>query len=170
MNSLLASPRILRTLLVIAAGFVAFAFAVWSPERGIATLVGASLSVLNWWALVWLGARIVDGGEAVAAERAAHALASEAAASEASAASASAPVAQADSGGARKALIGALLVGKIGLLMGLVYVLIHRVKLDPIGLAFGLGVLFVGPVAAALVASVARPLSPSAAGAAREER
>ena len=75
--------------------------------------------------------------------------------------------------GSRGAALGFLLIAKIGLLMAIVFVLINRVRLDPIGLAFGLGVLFVGPVLASLLtagASAAPSLDPSAAGSAREER
>jgi hypothetical protein len=106
----LATPRTTRLLLLIAAGFVALAFALWGAERGFAALVGASLSVLNWLALRWLTGRIV----------------------------------RSDAPG--KGAASMLLVGKIGLLIGIVYVLIARLRLDPIGLAFGLGVLFIGPV------------------------
>jgi hypothetical protein len=75
--------------------------------------------------------------------------------------------------GQRGAGLGLLLIAKIGLLMGIVFVLINRVRLDPIGLAFGLGVLFVGPVLASVLTagtSAASSLDPSAARAAREER
>jgi hypothetical protein len=74
------------------------------------------------------------------------------------------------------AALGFLLIAKIGLLMAIVVVLINRVRLDPIGLAFGLGVLFVGPVLASLLTaggpstSPVPSLDPSAAGSAREER
>ena len=138
-----------RVLLLIAACFVALAYVQWGAVRGGAALVGAALSVLNWLALRWLMARIVDG------------VASDGRATEQGAAeAASAP---------NKALVSLLLIGKIGLLIVLVYVLIQHLHLDPIGLAFGLGVLFVGPVAATLV-SGGRALHPSAASAAREER
>jgi hypothetical protein len=78
--------------------------------------------------------------------------------------------------GSRGAALGFLLIAKIGLLMAIVFVLINRVRLDPIGLAFGLGVLFVGPVLASLLTaggpstSPVPSLDPSAAGSAREER
>jgi hypothetical protein len=83
--------------------------------------------------------------------------------------------------GGNKAALGGLLMAKIGALIGVVYILISRVQLDPIGLAFGLGVLFVGPaVAGLLVNSSSRAaggrstasgsLNPSAASSAREER
>ena len=111
----LATPRTTRLLLLIAAGFVASAFALWGAERGVAALVGASLSVLNWLALRWLTGRIV----------------------------------RSDAPG--KGAASLLLVGKIGLLMAVVYILISRLHLDPVGLAFGLGVLFIGPVVVGIV-------------------
>lgn len=49
------------------------------------------------------------------------------------------------------AALSLLLIAKIGLLMAVVFVLIGRLGVDPIGLAFGLGVLFVGPVLSALL-------------------
>lgn len=104
-----------RLLLVIAAGFVALAFGMWGVTRGLAALVGATLSVLNWFALRWLTERI------------------------------------ARTDGPSKGGASLLLVAKMGLLMALVYILIQRLNLDPIGLAFGLGVLFIGPVLTALV-------------------
>jgi hypothetical protein len=75
--------------------------------------------------------------------------------------------------GSRGAALGLLLMAKIGLLMAIVFVLINRVQLDPVGLAFGLSVLFVGPVLASLLtagAHAAPSLDPSAARSAREER
>jgi ATP synthase I chain len=104
-----------RMLLVVAAGFVALAFAIWGVERGLAALIGATLSVLNWFALRWLTERI------------------------------------AHSEGQSKGGASLLLVAKMGLLMALVYILIQRLHVDPIGLAFGLGVLFIGPVVTTLV-------------------
>jgi hypothetical protein len=103
--------------------------------------VGAALSLLNWFALRWFTARLVQG----AAE---------------SGAPASSSV---------KALVSLLLIGKIGLLIACVYLLISQLRIDPVGLAFGLGVLFIGPIVASLV-SGAGSLHPSAASAAREER
>jgi hypothetical protein len=85
-------------------------------------------------------------------------------------------VASGSASGSKPAALGFLLIAKIGLLMAIVFVLINRVRLDPIGLAFGLGVLFVGPVLASLLTaggpstSPAPSLDPSAAGSAREER
>jgi hypothetical protein len=52
---------------------------------------------------------------------------------------------------ARRALLSLLLVAKIGLLMAAVFFLISKLALDPLGLAFGLGVLFLGPVVAGLL-------------------
>jgi len=66
-----------------------------------------------------------------------------------------------------------LLMAKILVLMGTVFVLINRLGVDPIGLAFGLGVLFVGPVLAGLLTAgtgSAQSLDPSAVHSAREER
>jgi hypothetical protein len=60
-----------------------------------------------------------------------------------------------DGEGTNRAALGLLLVGKIGLLIAIVFVLISRVKLDPIGLAFGLGVLFVGPALAGVLSNLA---------------
>jgi hypothetical protein len=88
---------------------------MWGAERGLAALIGATLSVLNWLALRWLTERIAHGE------------------------------------GQTKGSASLLLVGKMGLLMALVYILIQRLHVDPIGLAFGLGVLFIGPVVTALV-------------------
>jgi hypothetical protein len=110
-----ANSRATLALLAIAAGFVALAFAMWSPARAAAAAIGATLSVLNWFALRWLTERIAHGG------------------------------------GANKGGAALLLVAKMGLLMAVVYVLIQRLSVDPIGLAFGLGVLFIGPVVTALV-------------------
>lgn len=94
--------------------------------------------------------------------------------------------------GTSKAAMSLLLVAKIGFLMGIVYILIQRLRLDPVGLAFGLGVLFIGPVVANLagagrssaaggasplpaagagsLANASNSTHPSAASAAREER
>jgi hypothetical protein len=110
-----ASIKSARLLLVVAAGFVALAFGMWGATRGWAALIGAALSVLNWFALRWLTARI------------------------------------ARTDGPGKGGASLLLVAKMGLLMALVYILIQRLNVDPIGLAFGLGVLFIGPVLTALV-------------------
>jgi hypothetical protein len=115
MTTALASIKSARLLLVIAAGFVALAFAMWGVTRGLGALIGATLSVLNWFALRWLTERI------------------------------------ANTEGQSKGGASLLLVAKMGLLMALVYILIQRLNVDPIGLAFGLGVLFIGPVLTALV-------------------
>ncbi len=48
-----------------------------------------------------------------------------------------------------------LLIGKIGLLMAIVYGLHARLGADPIGLALGLSVLFVGPLLAGVMAGSA---------------
>ncbi|HEX5658111.1 MAG TPA: hypothetical protein VFX59_12990 [Polyangiales bacterium] len=83
--------------------------------------------------------------------------------------------------GGNKAALGLCLMAKIGALIGVVYFLISRVQLDPLGLAFGLGVLFVGPAVAGLLVSnssraasgrstASGSLNPSAAASAREER
>jgi hypothetical protein len=133
----LATPRTTRLLLLIAAGFVASAFALWGTQRGVAALVGAGLSVLNWLALRWLTGRIV----------------------------------RADAPG--KGAASMLLIGKIGLLIAVVYILISRLRLDPVGLAFGLGVLFIGPVVVGIVGAGRATASTDplrAAPAAREER
>lgn len=143
MNSL-ATPRTTRILLLIAAGFVALAFALWGAERGLAAFVGAGLSVLNWLALRWLTSLIVST--------------------------------EGTGEGARpllgKGAAGMLLVAKIGFLMAVVYILISRLRLDPIGLAFGLGVLFIGPVVVGLVGAGRShdTLRAAASSPAREER
>ena len=140
MTNALATPKTTRVLLLIAACLVVLAYVQWGAERGFAALIGAGLSLLNWWALRWFTGRIVGGGDA------------------------------------GKAAVSLLLIGKIGLLIGVVYLLIQRLHVDPVGLAFGLGVLFIGPVAATLLAGGHSNFSPSAAapsptaGAAREER
>jgi hypothetical protein len=72
--------------------------------------------------------------------------------------------------GGNKAALGLLLMAKIGALIAVVYVLISRLQIDPIGLAFGLGVLFVGPAVAGLLANASGSFNPSAAPSAREER
>jgi len=148
MSSPVSTQKMTRPLLLIAAIVVVSAFSLWGATRGVAALVGASLSLANWFALRWLAARLVGAGS-------------------------------------RGAAMGVLLMAKIGLLMGIVFVLINRVQLDPIGLAFGLSVLFVGPVLASLLTAgveaggssarelrtdAAPSLDPSAVHAAREER
>jgi hypothetical protein len=145
MTNALATSKPTRVLLVIAGCIVALAFVQWGPERGTAALVGAALSLLNWFALRWFTARLVYGSvDRSVDERAA-------------------------GGGATKAFVSLLLMGKIGLLIAVVYVLIQHLRVDPVGLAFGLGVLFIGPIVASLVAGTAS-LHPSAASTAREER
>jgi hypothetical protein len=141
MTNALATPKTTRVLLLIAGCLVVLAYVQWGAARGTAALVGAALSLLNWFALRWFTARLISG-----------------AAVDGSAAS-----------GSAKALVSLLLMGKIGLLIAIVYLLIQHLRVDPVGLAFGLGVLFIGPVVAGLV-SGAGSVHPSAANAAREER
>jgi hypothetical protein len=136
----LATQRMTKPLLLIAAIVVVLAYSIWGAERGSAALIGASLSVGNWFALNWLTQRlsVSDPGHRLAPSL--------------------------------------LMVGKVGLLMAIVFVLIHHVRVDAIGLAFGLGVLFIGPVLAALLAgqgtSRDTPSAPlkSAVRSTREER
>lgn len=140
MSMFASTQRMTRPLLLVAAIVVVSAFALWGAPRGVAALVGAVLSVGNWFALRGLAARLVTGNFA---------------------------------GGGRSAVLGFLLIAKIGLLMAIVFILINRVQLDPVGLAFGLSVLFVGPVLTGLLAAgngSPQQLDPSAASAAREER
>jgi hypothetical protein len=152
MTNALATPKTTRLLLLIAACLVALAYVQWGAVRGTATLVGAGLSLLNWLALRWLTARILEP-DTDAGESARLVDAGEPA-----------------RGSARsKAFISLLLVGKIGVLIGVVYVLIQHLRVDPVGLAFGLGVLFIGPLVAGVV-SGGRALHPPSAAAAREER
>jgi hypothetical protein len=137
MTSPLATQRMTRPLLIVAAILVSIAFGVWGTERGVAALAGVGVGLGNWFALRWLMARLV--------------------------------LAQTP----QRAAISFLLVAKIGLLMAIVFVLISRLALDPIGLAFGLSVLFLGPVIAGLLTNTTGStpsLDPSAASAAREER
>jgi hypothetical protein len=63
-----------------------------------------------------------------------------------------------------KAAVSLLLVLKLGFLIAVVFVLIRRLDLDPLGVLLGLATLFVAPVLDGLV------LGPSAAKAAQEER
>lgn len=128
------SRRMNRPIVLIAASTVAVAFALWDVPRASAALIGAALSVANWFALRWLVVRLASQPQS--------------------------PL-----------LSGILLVAKIGVLIGAVFVLISRLGVDPIGLAFGLSVLFVGPVLAALrTLGPTASLDPSAARPAREER
>jgi hypothetical protein len=153
MTNALATPKTTRILLLIAACVVALAYVQWGAARGLAALVGAAISLLNWFALRWFTARLVYG----AIDRA-------------SAASGSGERGSGvEESGATKAFVALLLIGKIGLLFAAIYVLIQQLHLDPVGLAFGLAVLFIGPVVASLVGGTAS-LHPSAANAAREER
>lgn len=129
-----ATLRMTKPLLLIAALVVALAFALWGAPRGIAALVGALLSLGNWFALRWLASRLAT-----------------------------------PSAGGRSAALSLLLIAKIGLLIAIVFVLIHRLALDAVGLAFGLSVLFLGPVLAGLLAASA-PASRALNSPAREER
>jgi hypothetical protein len=52
---------------------------------------------------------------------------------------------------AQRAAISLLLVAKIGLLMAIVYVLVRHLRLDAVGLLWGLSVLFLGPVVSVLL-------------------
>jgi hypothetical protein len=137
----LATQRMTRPLLTIAAILVSLAYAIWGQDRAVAAAIGAGVGLGNWFALRWLMQRLVS------------------------------------SGSAHKAGLSLLLVGKIGLLMAIVFVLISRLALDPIGVAFGLSVLFLGPVVAGLLSAPTtgqvQSLDPSAAlptAPAREER
>jgi hypothetical protein len=130
------SSRITRVLLAIAAAISVLAYVNWGAERGLAATVGAGVSLANWFALRWLGLRIMSGQ------------------------------------GPAKALVSLLAIGKIGLLMAIVYVLINTLHLDPVGLCLGLAVLFIGPVVGGLLAATSSPAQPntSAASVANEER
>jgi hypothetical protein len=133
----IATQRMTRPLLTIAAILVSLAYAIWGAERAVAAAVGAGVGLANWFALRWLMQRLVA------------------------------------SGATQRGGVALLLVGKIGLLMAVVFVLISRLALDPVGIAFGLSVLFLGPVVAGLLSATTAPiqsLDPSAASAAREER
>ena len=132
-----ATHRMTRPLLLIAAIVVVLAFALWGAERGVAALLGAALSVANWFALRWLAARMAARSDG------------------------------------QSAALSLLLIAKIAALMAIVFVLINRVGVDAVGLAFGLGVLFVGPVLAGLLAgngSASEPGISSPVPSAREER
>ena len=132
MNQAAISSRIARTLLVFAAAISALAFANWGTRMGIAASVGAIVGMANWFALRWLGSRIMSGQ-------------------------------------GNRALISLLTIGKIGLLMGIVAVLINTLKLDPVGLCLGLSVLFLGPAIGAVLA-MTDSKNPAAAQVAHEER
>ena len=62
-----------------------------------------------------------------------------------------------------------LLVLKMGALMAIIFVLIHKLALDPIGLTLGLATLFIAPLLSATLGVSSSPES-SAAQAASEER
>ena len=62
-----------------------------------------------------------------------------------------------------------LLMLKMGALMAVVFILIHKLALDPIGLVLGLATLFIAPLLAATLGT-GGPTQPNAAHAASEER
>lgn len=64
----------------------------------------------------------------------------------------------------QRLMVGFLLIAKLGLLMALVFMLVARFKLDPLGVLLGLGTLFVAPVLSGLFQGSA------AASAPQEER
>lgn len=59
---------------------------------------------------------------------------------------------------AQRAVISLLLVAKIGLLMAIVFVLMRHLRLDAIGLLWGLSVLFLGPVVSVLLVGTSTPV------------
>lgn len=69
----------------------------------------------------------------------------------------------------QRAAISLLLVAKMGALMAVVVILIHKLALDPIGLVLGLATLFIAPLLSATV-GMGSPTEPNAAHAAPEER
>ena len=60
---------------------------------------------------------------------------------------------------AQRAVISLLLVGKIGLLMAIVFVLLRHLRLDAVGLLWGLSVLFLGPVVSVLLVGTGSPVA-----------
>ncbi len=62
-----------------------------------------------------------------------------------------------------------LLIMKMGLLMAVVFILIHKLALDPIGLVLGLSTLFIAPLLSAVI-GMGGSTEPNAAHAASEER
>jgi len=73
-------------------------------------------------------------------------------------------------GTAGRAGFSLLLVGKMVALMGIIFVLMSRFSIEPLGLTLGLGGLFVGPVLGSLLVG-SRPLTDaSTAGPAGEEQ
>jgi hypothetical protein len=60
---------------------------------------------------------------------------------------------------AQRAVISLLLVAKIGLLMAIVFVLMRHLRLDAIGLLWGLSVLFLGPVVRVLLVGTSTPVA-----------
>ena len=128
----------------VAIAIVLMGFALWGSARGPAVLAGAALAAVNWVAIRWIMGRLVESTASQGGGEGA--------------------------AGPPRVLVSLLLVAKIGLLMVAVYLLIQRAGLDPIGLAFGLGVMFLGPLVSSIAAGAGRPLSPSAASAASKER
>jgi hypothetical protein len=63
-----------------------------------------------------------------------------------------------------------LLVGKMTALMGIIFVLMNRFSIEPLGLTLGLGVLFVGPVLGSLLVGGRTLVDASTAGSAGEEQ
>ncbi len=62
-----------------------------------------------------------------------------------------------------------LLIMKMGLLMAIVFILVHKLALDPIGLVLGLSTLFIAPLLSAAL-GMGGSTEPNAADAASEER
>ncbi len=69
----------------------------------------------------------------------------------------------------QRAALSMLLVAKMGALMAIVFILIHKLALDPIGLVLGLATLFIAPLLSATLGT-GSPTEPNAANAASEER
>ena len=127
--------------LAVACLVVASAFALWGEQRGQAALAGAVVATVNWVLVRFIGARMFASAEG------------------------------GENPAGSRAFLSMLLMAKIGALMAVVYLLIQRLRLDPLGLAFGLGVMFLGPLVASLFAGESgRPMSPSAATAASKEQ
>lgn len=141
MTAASSSLRPHLSFLAVAFAVVGTAFALWGQARGWAAAAGAGLAFANWLLVRLVGARLFASTEAGASPQ------------------------------SSRAALSFLLMAKIGALMAVVYFLMQRVQLDPVGLAFGLGVMFIGPLVASILAHDGeRPLSPSAATAVRKER
>lgn len=69
----------------------------------------------------------------------------------------------------QRAALSMLLILKMGALMAIIFVLIHKLVLDPIGLTLGLATLFIAPLLSATLGMGTSPES-NAATAASEER